>query len=132
MKRLENVRAAPRQQTVLIVEDSLTARTMLEYVLAAAGYQVKTAGDGLEGQQALADNEVDIVLSDIDMPNLDGWALTRYIRSQAHLRHLPVVLLTGLQTEADRQRSVAAGANGYLLKENFRHKDLLTVVRRFI
>ncbi|WP_371375805.1 response regulator [Sporomusa aerivorans] len=127
-----NLSAINQQQTVLIVEDSITARTMLEYVLVAAGYQVKTANDGLEGQQVLDSYKVDIVLSDIDMPRVDGWALINYIRSREHLQHLPVVLLSGLQTAEDRQRGIAAGVNDYLIKENFRQKDLLTVVRRLI
>jgi twitching motility two-component system response regulator PilH len=85
-----------RQRCVLLVEDDPALRRYLEVVLQRAGYEVVSAGDGLEGMKALLTGQVDVVVTDALMPNLDGYELCRFVRNSAHLAHLPIILLSAL------------------------------------
>ena len=124
--------AEPRaavQLRVLVVEDSITARGLLKNILEAAGYAVKTAVDGVEAWAALKLEHYDLVVSDVEMPRMNGFDLTARIRADKRTAELPVVLLTALATREDRERGVEAGANAYLLKGEFDHQRLLEVLR---
>jgi CheY-like chemotaxis protein len=81
---------------VLLVEDDPALRRYLEIVLQRAGYEVLTAGDGLEAMKFLLSDGVDVVVTDALMPNLDGYDLCRFVRSSEHLAHLPIILLSAL------------------------------------
>ena len=83
-------------QCVLLVEDDPALRRYLEIVLQRAGYEVLTAGDGLEAMKFLLSDRVDVVVTDALMPNLDGYELCRFMRSSEHLSHLPIILLSAL------------------------------------
>lgn len=83
-------------QCVLLVEDDPALRRYLEIVLQRAGYEVLTAGDGLEAMKFLLSDRVDVVVTDALMPNLDGYELCRFVRSSEHLAHLPIILLSAL------------------------------------
>ena len=84
------------QECVLLVEDDPALRRYLEIVLQRAGYEVLTAGDGLEAMKFLLGDGVDVVVTDALMPNLDGYELCRFVRSSDHLAHLPIILLSAL------------------------------------
>lgn len=84
------------QECVLLVEDDPALRRYLEIVLQRAGYEVLTAGDGLEAMKFLLGDNVDVVVTDALMPNLDGYELCRFVRSSEHLAHLPIILLSAL------------------------------------
>jgi two-component system cell cycle response regulator len=84
------------QECVLLVEDDPALRRYLEIVLQRAGYEVLTAGDGLEAMKFLLSDSVDVVVTDALMPNLDGYELCRFVRSSEHLAHLPIILLSAL------------------------------------
>ncbi|HJU92724.1 MAG TPA: response regulator [Pyrinomonadaceae bacterium] len=84
------------QECVLLVEDDPALRRYLEIVLQRAGYEVFTAGDGLEAMKFLLSVGVDVVVTDALMPNLDGYELCRFVRSSEHLSHLPIILLSAL------------------------------------
>ena len=84
------------QECVLLVEDDPALRRYLEIVLQRAGYEVLTAGDGLEAMKFLLSDTVDVVVTDALMPNLDGYELCRFVRSSEHLAHLPIILLSAL------------------------------------
>ncbi|MCM0083293.1 hybrid sensor histidine kinase/response regulator [Geomonas sp. Red32] len=116
---------------ILVVEDSITSRTLLKNILQAGGYQVTTAYDGVDALSKLDEDGFDLVVSDVDMPRLNGLDLTAAIRR--HPRHgpLPVILITALGSREDRERGIDAGANAYLVKSRFDQDDLLAVVRRF-
>jgi two-component system, chemotaxis family, sensor kinase CheA len=118
---------AMRQTThsILVVEDSLTSRTLLKNMLELAGHRVEVAGDGVEGLRKLRTGRFDLVVSDIEMPNLDGIALTQAIRADAMLARLPVILVTSLASPADRERGAEAGANAYIVKSDFEDGNLL-------
>ena len=121
-----------RRKSVLVVEDSITARILLKNILEAAGYSVKTAVDGLEGYTALRSEEFDLVVSDVDMPRMNGFDLTARIRSDKRLSELPVVLVTALDSREDRERGIDVGANAYIVKSSFDQSNLLEVIKRLI
>lgn len=84
------------KQCVLLVEDDPALRRYLEIVLQRAGYEVVSAGDGLEAMKFLLSATVEVIVTDALMPNLDGYELTRFVRSSSSLSHLPVILLSAL------------------------------------
>lgn len=90
------VKVPGHHQCVLLVEDDPALRRYLEIVLQRAGYEVLTAGDGLEAMKFLLGDSVDVVVTDALMPNLDGYELCRFVRSSEHLAHLPIILLSAL------------------------------------
>ena len=124
--------AAARPKTLLLVEDSIVTRTQEKRILEGAGYIVTTAVDGLDGWQKLARGHFDAVISDVEMPNLDGFALTERIRAQDKYEELPVILVTSLASETDRKRGLEAGANAYIAKGTFDQKVLLDTLRMLI
>jgi two-component system chemotaxis sensor kinase CheA len=118
---------------VLVVEDSLTVRELQRGILQAAGYRVETARDGREALACVSrDEEIDLVLTDVEMPELDGLALTRAIRAHATRSSLPVVILTSRGSEDDRRAGVEAGADAYMVKRAFDQQALLDTVERFV
>jgi two-component system, chemotaxis family, sensor kinase CheA len=116
--------------SILIVEDSITSRMLLKGILESAGYQVKTAVDGVEAFTLLRTQQFDLVVSDVEMPRMNGFDLTAKIREDKKLAELPVVLVTALETREDRERGVDVGANAYLVKSSFDQNNLLEAVRR--
>jgi Chemotaxis protein histidine kinase and related kinases len=114
---------------VLIVEDSVTSRALLRNTLEKAGFDVITAGDGMEALSKLLEEPVDLVVSDVDMPRMNGFTLTEKIRSDERLSHLPVVLVTALDSQEDRDHGLSSGANAYILKGSFERNDLVRTVK---
>jgi two-component system chemotaxis sensor kinase CheA len=126
---------APRpsaKKRVLVVEDTLTTRTLEKNILEAAGYDVTTAVDGEDALIKLYEKPFDIVVSDVQMPRLDGFALTERIKKDQRFKDLPVILVTALQTDADKKRGIEAGADAYLTKAVFDQKRFLEIVHRFV
>ena len=123
---------AARAQRVLLVDDSITTRTLECSILEAAGYAVTTAADGAQALALLEHQAFDIVISDVDMPKLDGFGLTSAIRKSERLRDLPVVLVTARGSDDDRRRGVESGADAYILKSGFDQRDLLDTMRTLI
>jgi two-component system chemotaxis sensor kinase CheA len=127
---------APQQTTlahsILVAEDSITSRMMIKNILESAGYKVKTAVDGMEAYTFLRAEKFDLVVSDVEMPRLNGFGLTAKIRADAKLTDIPVVLVTALETREDRERGADAGANAYLIKSGFDQRNLLEAIQRLI
>jgi len=121
-----------KKKYVLVVEDSITARTLLKSILEAAGYEVKTAVDGVDGFTQLRSSEFDVVVSDVEMPRMNGFDLAAKIRGDKKLSDLPVVLVTALESREDRERGIDVGANAYIVKSSFDQSNLLEVIRRLI
>jgi two-component system chemotaxis sensor kinase CheA len=127
------VTSAPaRQQTILVAEDSITSRSLMKNILEAAGYQVATAVDGLDAYTTLKTQPFDLLVSDVDMPRMSGFDLTAKLRADAHLAELPVILVTTLDSRADRERGIDVGANAYIVKSSFDQDNLLEVIQRLI
>jgi two-component system chemotaxis sensor kinase CheA len=121
-----------KRKSILVVEDSITARALLKNILEAAGYNIKTAIDGVDAFTALKTENFDLVVSDVDMPRMNGFDLTEKIRSDKKLAELPVVLVTALESREHRERGVEVGANAYIVKSSFDQSNLLEVIGRLI
>ncbi len=117
---------------ILVAEDSITLRALLRNIIESEGYQVKTAVDGAEAFLFLQEGEYDLVVSDVEMPRLNGFELTRKIRGDKHRAELPVILVTALDSFEDRQRGMESGANAYIVKGNFEQSNLLDTIKRLI
>ncbi len=118
------------QKHILVVEDSITSRTLLKGILESAGYKVSTAVDGIDAQLRLKNGSFDLVVSDVDMPRMDGFDLTAEIRSDRDLSSLPVVLVTSLDSREDREKGAEVGANAYIVKSSFDQSDLVEAIER--
>ncbi len=119
-------------KTVLVAEDSITSRMLLKNILETAGYQVSTAVDGAEAWSFLKQDNFDLVVSDVDMPRMTGFDLTARIRGDDNLSEMPVVLVTSLGSQEDRERGIEVGANAYIVKERFDQNHLLETIRRLV
>jgi two-component system chemotaxis sensor kinase CheA len=119
-----------RKPKVLVVDDSVMTRTLERSILDAAGYATVVAADGLEALDLLRAETIDLVVSDVEMPRLDGFGLTAEVRRDEKLRHLPVVLVTSLGSPEHRERGVTAGADAYIVKSQFDQSQLLDAIGR--
>ena len=126
------VESGSTKQAILLVEDSIGIRTQEKRILEAAGYEVVTAVDGVEALNKLRSRRFDAVVSDIQMPNLDGLELTNRIRQQSEHSELPIILVTSLASDEDKRRGAEAGANAYITKGTFNQEVLLETLRRLV
>jgi two-component system, chemotaxis family, sensor kinase CheA len=122
----------PRQASVLVVDDSAVTRTLEKGILEAAGYRVLVAPDGVAALDLLGREPCDLVVTDVEMPRMDGFALTAQVRADDRLRDLPVVLVTSLDSDDHRRRGVEAGADAYIVKGAFDQDRLLETIARLI
>ena len=113
---------------MLLAEDSITSRTLLKNILELAGHRVVVAVDGSDALDKLRSGAFDLVVSDVEMPRLDGFGLTQAIRRDPALARLPVILVTSLSSPADRERGAEAGANAYIVKSGFDQGNLLQAI----
>jgi two-component system chemotaxis sensor kinase CheA len=125
-------RGAELRRSILVAEDSITSRMLLKGMLESVGYRVAVAVDGEDALARLRSEPFDLVVSDVDMPRLNGLQLTAKIRADSALAGLPVVLVTTLASAADRERGAEVGASAYLVKSSFEQSNLLEVVRRLL
>ncbi|RJX29399.1 MAG: hybrid sensor histidine kinase/response regulator [Desulfarculus sp.] len=123
---------AAKTGRVLVAEDSITARTLIKNILETAGYQVATAVDGMDAFAQVRSGEFDLVVSDVDMPRMNGFELTAKIRGDRKLGELPVVLVTALESREDRERGIEVGADAYIVKSSFDQSNLLDVIRKLL
>lgn len=128
----ELIEQSKAKQSVLLVDDSIPVRTQLKRILEGAGYEVTTAVDGLDGFNKLRTGQFDAVVSDVEMPNLDGFSFTAKIRQLKEYSELPIVLVTTLTKDEDKRRGIEVGADAYITKGTFDQKELLDTLRRFI
>jgi two-component system chemotaxis sensor kinase CheA len=124
--------AEAKPGTILVVDDSITTRTLEQSIFEAAGYEVATAVDGAEAWKWLQERTCDLVVADVEMPRMDGFALCEAVRASPRLKQIPVVLVTALEGPEDRARGLEAGADAYLGKSSFDQQGLLDTVRQLI
>ncbi|CAA7615203.1 response regulator [Magnetospirillum sp. UT-4] len=124
--------AERRVPVILVVDDSLTTRTLEKSILEAHGYVVRLAVDGIEALARLRAEHVDLVISDIQMPRLDGFGLLQAIKGDQALKSVPVILVTSLEAREDRERGLALGADAYVVKRKFDQKDLLETIGQIL
>jgi CheY-like chemotaxis protein/HPt (histidine-containing phosphotransfer) domain-containing protein len=123
---------AARARRLVVADDSPTARTIRGSVLRAAGYDIRVAADGSEVLRLLEDGGADLVVSDLEMPVMNGIELVASLRRSERFSRLPVLLVTGHDDDETRQRARAAGADGYLVKSGGGNRDLLDAVARLL
>ncbi|MEO5588200.1 MAG: response regulator [Gemmatimonadaceae bacterium] len=117
---------------ILVVDDSITTRTLEESVLSASGYEVETAVDGEEAWEMLQQGQWDLVVSDIEMPRMSGLELCRKVRATSATEAIPVVLVTSLDLPEEKMRGLDAGADAYITKSSFDQDTLLDTIRQLI
>jgi two-component system sensor histidine kinase and response regulator WspE len=126
------VTAVVARKRVLVVDDSLTVRELERKLLESRGYAVEIAVDGMDGWNAVRAGAFDLVISDVDMPRLDGIELTKHIKADAKLRTTPVMIVSYKDREEDRRRGLDAGADYYLTKGSFHDTTMVDAVRDLI
>ena len=117
---------------ILIADDSITTRTLEQSILENAGYRVQVAADGEQAWEALHNGSFDLLITDVEMPELDGFELTRRIRGDTRLADLPVVIVTSLGSEEHRRRGLEVRADAYVVKSSFETRELLEVVGQLL
>ncbi len=120
------------RKRLVIAEDSMTTRTLIKAILENAGYEVEAAADGAQAWRLIEANGADLVVADVEMPQMNGFELTQTIRGSARHGEIPVILLTALETDRDKARGLSAGANAYILKSAFDQRDLLAAIREMV
>lgn len=134
-KSLPVVKRETRRINIMVIDDSITTRTLEKHILENAGYSVVSFVDGQEAWEYIQGRESDLpdlIVSDIDMPRMDGFALTKAVKGDKRYAHLPVVLVTSLESPRDRLEGMEAGADAYIVKSSFDQQELLEAIRRFI
>ncbi len=120
------------KQSVLIVDDSVTARVFMRSIVEAAGYRVTLAVDGQDALNKLKLDTFDLVLTDVEMPLLNGFELLKAIRASDALKELPVVLITSLAGKEHREEGMAAGADDFIVKGDEQQSSILEVIKKLI
>lgn len=121
-----------KKRVVLLAEDSIATRTQEKRILEGAGYEVITAIDGVDAFNKLISRDFDAIVSDIQMPNMDGLAFTEKIRQQPKYNELPIILVTSLASDEDKRRGAQAGANAYITKDRFNQEILIETLNRLV
>ena len=128
----QEVEIVNKKYLILLVEDSISTRTQEKRILEKAGYEVITAVDGLDAFNKLHTCSFDAVVSDIQMPNMDGISLTVKIRENKNYSELPIILVTSLASNEDKQKGAEVGANAYITKDSLNQKVLLETLQRLV
>ena len=123
---------AERRYSILVVDDSLNTRELEKSILEAYGYQVDTAEDGQNALDITREIHYDLVITDVEMPRLDGFSLTEALRADPRYRDVPIIIVTSREKEEDKRRGIRVGANAYIIKGSFDQSNLLDTVRSLI
>ncbi|HEX3726522.1 MAG TPA: response regulator, partial [Pirellulales bacterium] len=121
-----------RTATILVVDDSFTTRTLETGILETSRYQVRVAVDGIDALEQLRSEKIDLVISDIQMPRLDGLGLLEEIKRDPRLARIPVIIVSSLDSSEDQERGLSLGADAYIVKRRFDHQELLKVVQQIL
>lgn len=124
--------AKEERYKVLVVDDSLNTREIEKDVLEAYGYQVTLAEDGLDGLRKAVEGDFDAILTDVEMPNMDGFTLTARLRQEEKYRNKPIIIITSREKEEDKRRGVQAGADAYIVKGDFEQRNLADTLRALL
>ncbi|MBF0451499.1 MAG: hybrid sensor histidine kinase/response regulator [Candidatus Magnetomorum sp.] len=122
----------PERKHILVVDDSITTRTLEKNILENAGYRVLVCADGQEAWECIQSESFDAIVSDVDMPRMNGFQLTEHVRGDERYKKLPFILVTSLESRADKVRGMEVGADAYIVKGTFDQKELLETIERLI
>ena len=125
-------RQSATSKIVLVVDDSITTRTLEKSILEANGYRVRLSVDGRDAIAQLRSEPADIVVSDVEMPNVNGFELVRAMKEDRSLADIPIILVTSRDDPADRERGLKLGADAYVVKQRFDQHDLLNTIKQII
>jgi two-component system chemotaxis sensor kinase CheA len=129
-KPVEPIQAAAF--SILVVDDSITTRLLEKSILEAHGYQVRVAVDGIEALAQLRAEKADLVISDIQMPRLDGFGLLEAMKKDRNLERIPVIVVSSLETREEQERGLSLGADAYIVKRKFDQGELLAAIRQIL
>lgn len=130
--REEWLRKDDSRRRVLVVEDSMTVRQMERKIFEENGYGVDTAIDGLDGWNALVNGMYDLIISDVDMPRMNGLEFISKVRHDARFKHIPVIIVSYKDSEKDRQCGMDAGANYYMTKNSFQDNSIIEIANSLL
>jgi len=115
-----------------VVDDSITTRIMEKSILEASGYNVELAVSGEEAEEKIAKKDYRLVVTDIEMPGMDGFELTRRMRALEKTKDTPIIIVTSLASDEDKRRGIEVGAQAYIIKGTFDQTVLLNTVRSLV
>jgi len=122
-------KAEKKQKYILVVDDSISTREIEKSILESYGYIVSLASDGIEAFEKTKEFQFDLIITDVEMPNLDGFSLTEKLRKDELYKNTPIILVTSLDKEEDKKKGILAGADAYIVKGDFEQSALLETVR---
>ncbi len=128
-KEAHAVKTEGRGLHILVVDDSVNTREIEKSILEAYGYVVELAEDGMEAMEKAREFKYDIIVTDIEMPRLDGFSLTEMLRKDETYKDTPVIIVTSRGKEEDKRRGIAVGANAYIVKGTFDQSNLLETIQ---
>ena len=117
---------------ILVVDDSITSRSLEKSILEAHGYRVRVAVDGLEALELLRVEKADLIITDIQMPRLDGFGLLEALKADSRLNRIPVIIVSSLERAEDQERGLMLGADAYVVKRKFDQTELLDAIRQMV
>ncbi len=121
-----------KEKKILIVEDAFSTRELEKSILETHGYLVDTAVDGLDALDRMADNQYDLVVSDVEMPRMNGFELCKTLKNNEGYKDIPFVMVTAFQKEEDKRRGIEVGAAAYIVKSAFEQTNLLDTIERLV
>jgi len=114
------------------VDDSITARSLEKSILESHGYRVRVATDGLQALRLLSVEKADLIVTDIQMPGLDGFGLIEALKADDGLKGIPVIIVSSLERDEDKERGLRLGAHAYVVKRKFDQTELLEAIRQML
>lgn len=126
------VQTEERKKSILVAEDSITTRLLLTNILSSASYDVKSAVDGVEALEMIQTQPFDMLITDVEMPRMSGFALTEKVRAMDQFKDVPIIICTALGSKEDRERGIELGANAYLDKSSFNQQSFVSIVKKLI
>jgi len=117
---------------ILVVDDSITSRSLEKSILEAHGYRVRTAVDGLEALELLRIEKADLIITDIQMPRMDGFGLVEALKADSRLKEIPVIIVSSLESPEDQERGLLLGADAYVVKRKFDQTESLDAIGQMI
>lgn len=124
--------ASAKKYAILIAEDSMITAELEKNILVNAGYEVDIAVDGIDAMDKLYGKKYDVLVTDVDMPKMNGFELTAKVKEDIRLKELPVIVVTAREKTEDKRRGIEVGADAYILKKEFDQSNLLVTIKRLI
>ena len=121
-----------REINILVVDDSINTREIERDILEAYGYRVTIAGDGVEALEKAGSSAFDLVITDVEMPRLNGFALTERLRADPAYRDVPIIIVTSREKDEDKRKGIQVGASAYIVKGAFDQSNLVETVQNLV